>query len=402
MARATPGSSLIWPGPATDVRIGTQFSRSLVVNFRKAAMPRINQFPALNPPFPITAPPLRTQPAKSMLGGRIEPVPGPRIESQPAPQSGPQFAAHVNISLSAALICVRNDEPLVLIIPNQPEPDVPGEDVAAGPLRLPSVPLDLSAPGGLDQGVRAKITAQTGIELGPVEQLGTFRDPDRPRSGTDEFRGSISISYLGVLDPQAAAATTGGQWVRCYDILPWEDWRNGRPDAVATVIEPLLRDWAGGPAARSASAPAIRRVFGLDGGIWDEAHILERHDLLHQAHLLGLAPPSLGLAMLPEHRRTLAMALARLRTKLKLWPVAFELMDQTFTLFELQRTVEAVQGTALHKQNFRRLVEATGMIEPVGGIRTKTGGRPAKLYRVRTEVIPQPPAVLTRGMSRRV
>ena len=55
--------------------------------------------------------------------------------------------------------------------------------------------------------------------------------------------------------------------------------------------------------------------------------------------------------------------MGRLRGKLKYRPVVFELMPPEFTLLELQRTVEAISGTLLHKQNFRRLVEQGGLVE---------------------------------------
>jgi len=51
-----------------------------------------------------------------------------------------------------------------------------------------------------------------------------------------------------------------------------------------------------------------------------------------------------------------------------------------FTLTELQRTVEAISGRHLHKQNFRRLVEAGALVEPTGVMSTQTGGRPAALF----------------------
>src|SRR5262249_46371829 len=63
-------------------------------------------------------------------------------------------------------------------------------------------------------------------------------------------------------------------------------------------------------------------------------------------------------------RRILATAIARLRAKLKYRPVIFELMAREFTLTELQRTVEAISGRHLHKQNFRRLVETAALVEP--------------------------------------
>jgi hypothetical protein len=60
--------------------------------------------------------------------------------------------------------------------------------------------------------------------------------------------------------------------------------------------------------------------------------------------------------------------------------VIFELMPESFTLYELQRTVEAILGGHLHKQNFRRMIAGTGLVEPTGDIQTETGGRPAKRF----------------------
>ena len=93
-----------------------------------------------------------------------------------------------------------------------------------------------------------------------------------------------------------------------------------------------------------------------------------------------------------DHRRILATAIARLRGKMKYRPVVFELMPPAFTLLELQRSVEAISGIRLHKQNFRRLVEQGGLVETTGNVSTDTGGRPAKLYRFRREVVLERPA----------
>jgi hypothetical protein len=37
-------------------------------------------------------------------------------------------------------------------------------------------------------------------------------------------------------------------------------------------------------------------------------------------------------------------------------------------------------GVRLHKQNFRRTLEHSGLVEPTGGVLQETGGRPAKLF----------------------
>ena len=67
-------------------------------------------------------------------------------------------------------------------------------------------------------------------------------------------------------------------------------------------------------------------------------------------------------------------------------------MGEAFTLSALQRTVEAIAGVALHKQNFRRVVERTGLLEGLGRIDADTGGRPAELFRFRRELLSARPA----------
>src|SRR5258708_1223911 len=144
----------------------------------------------------------------------------------------------------------------------------------------------------------------------------------------------------------------------------------------------------------------VRVCFGTEGAQWDEERVLDRYELLYEAGLIeearrdgrpaALARKSLplfGVSMRFDHRRILATAIARLRAKLKYRPVVFELLPPEFTLTELQRTVEAISGRHLHKQNFRRLVENGALVEPTGVMSTQTGGRPAALFRFRREVL---------------
>jgi hypothetical protein len=88
-----------------------------------------------------------------------------------------------------------------------------------------------------------------------------------------------------------------------------------------------------------------------------------------------------------DHRRILATGIARLRAKIKYRPVVFELMPSRFTLLQLQRTVEALAGRPLHKQNFRRLIEQQELVEEAGGTTGDSIGRPAKLFRFRHAVV---------------
>ena len=93
-----------------------------------------------------------------------------------------------------------------------------------------------------------------------------------------------------------------------------------------------------------------------------------------------------------DHAVLIKAAVTRLRAKVEYTSLPAFLMPDEFTLTELQRTVEAISGRHLHKQNFRRLVETAALVEPTGETSTATGGRPAAQYRFRREVVQERPA----------
>lgn len=87
-----------------------------------------------------------------------------------------------------------------------------------------------------------------------------------------------------------------------------------------------------------------------------------------------------------DHHEIIAYALRRLRYKLEYTAAGFELLPETFTLTELQRTYEMILGEKLDKRNFRRRILEAGIIEPTP--RLKSGeGRPARLYRYRADAV---------------
>lgn len=91
--------------------------------------------------------------------------------------------------------------------------------------------------------------------------------------------------------------------------------------------------------------------------------------------------------MLGDHRRVLATGLARLRAKIGYRPVVFELLPDEFTLRQLQDCVEALAGQQVHTQNFRRVIEQQDLVEETGDVLAGTGGRPARLYRFRRQIL---------------
>lgn len=314
-------------------------------------------------------------------------------------------APAVEIGLNAAIIAVANDEPVVLVVRDSLDGAGAREGLPFGPFS----PLDHRT---LDTGLRSWVAEQTGLELGYVEQLYTFGDRGRHAQPADIGPHMVSIGYLALTQASNNTELQSGNWRSWYQFFPWEDWRKGRPEILDTVIEPALRKWAETQSIRpSPSRPADRAqrisiCFGVDGGTWDEEKVLERYELLFEAGLVLEAlrdrpeqarinedlARRLGPALHYDHRRILATAIGRIRAKIKYRPVIFELMPDEFTLFELQKTVEAILGPHLHKQNFRRLVESAGLVEPTGEMKTRTGGRPAKLFRFRREVVLERPA----------
>ena len=309
----------------------------------------------------------------------------------------------IGIGLNAAIVAVLDNEPVALVV--RGEADNIGATDA-----LPFGPFNPKEHRTLEGGLRTWVQDQTGLDLGYAEQLYTFADRGRHASTGEAAPHTVSIGYLALTQAAGQHGLTNGVWRSWYQFFPWEDWRKGRPEIIAGEIEPRLRAWSEKGAGGSGSTPAARAdrariCFGLDGTAWDEEKVLDRYELIYEAGLADEAlrdgrsaanewsnRPRLGLAMRADHRRILATAISRTRAKIKYRPVIFELMPDEFTLYELQKTVEAILGPHLHKQNFRRLVEGAGLVEPTGEMKTRTGGRPAKLFRFRREVLLERPA----------
>jgi hypothetical protein len=302
----------------------------------------------------------------------------------------------VTADLTAVVVAVTDGEPRVLTL-----------DAAAGELeRLPSGPFEPQH-RTLEQGLRSWVESQTRQTLGYVEQLYTFGDRDRhlPTVGAERAR-VLSIGYVALVREPRQSAAEGVAWRGWYRYFPWEDWRHGRPP-VLTAIEERLREWVAGAPGGTERRQRAERVavnFAIDGGTWNEDRVLERYELAYGAGLVaeayadsagaGQGPPRTvgGEPMAGDHRRILATAIARLRGKIKYRPVVFELLPPTFTLLQLQQTVEALAGLRLHKPNFRRLVEQQGLVEDTGAVTLGTGGRPARLVRFRREALLERPA----------
>jgi hypothetical protein len=296
--------------------------------------------------------------------------------------------AAVAAELTAVIVAVTDGQPRVLTI--------------EGGKTLPSGPFE-PAHRSLQAGLRSWVETQTHHPLGYVEQLYTFADQGR-KQGT--LGRAVSVSYLGLTREAPVVAGWDAAWQPWYRFFPWEDFRGPGAALGEAMLAPPLLDWANDADDPDVGHDRQRRIsiaFGLAGQRWNEELVLQRYELLWEAGLTdesrdgtsGLAGTladamgidALGESMHHDHRRILATGIARLRAKIKYRPVVFELMPPSFTLLQLQRTVEALAGRLLHKQNFRRLIDQQDLVEETGEVTTETGGRPAKLFRFRRQVL---------------
>ncbi|WP_431964454.1 NUDIX hydrolase [Nocardia sp. bgisy134] len=92
-----------------------------------------------------------------------------------------------------------------------------------------------------------------------------------------------------------------------------------------------------------------------------------------------------------DHKRIVADAVERTRSKLEYTMLATRFCAPEFTITELRRVYEIVWGQALDQRNFhRKITAAKGALIPTGKQTNRHGGRPAALYRAGSESILYP------------
>lgn len=331
---------------------------------------------------------------------------GQDLAREPAERPGPTA---ILVGLSVVIVAVDSDTPSVLVtrhpLPGsasdaQPDGDSLTVGLGQEAFGLPFGAFDPEHHRTFELALRNWVSEQTGFDLGFVEQLYTFGDRGRDSVSAPGHGGAARVVSVGYLAMARARTDVGGfaaVWRDWYALFPWEDWRQGRPGSVQH-LEMQMRRWAASqPACEAGALDRARLAFGLDGRPWIEERVLERYELLYEAGLVAEAArdrhghavhvPQSGVSLNADHRRILATAIGRLRGKIKYRPIVFDLMPETFTLSDLQSTVEAILGLSLHKQNFRRALAASRLVEGTGQMQTATGGRPAELFRFRAELL---------------
>lgn len=81
-----------------------------------------------------------------------------------------------------------------------------------------------------------------------------------------------------------------------------------------------------------------------------------------------------------DHKEIILYSLKRTRERLELCPVAYQLLNEKFTLTEMQKAYELIMGKSLDKRNFRKkVIQTDGLIE-LDEFSKTTSKRPARLY----------------------
>ena len=146
-------------------------------------------------------------------------------------------AVQIQIELDAAILAVRNNEPVVLAIKAEPE----ARDFADC---LPFGHFKPAQHRTFEVGLRDWVASQAGVQLGYVEQLYSFGDRDRLATPSDAGAHTVSIGYLALSHAGSEDMPAHAVWNSWYDYFPWEDWRKGKPALLSNELEPRLLQWA--------------------------------------------------------------------------------------------------------------------------------------------------------------
>lgn len=297
------------------------------------------------------------------------------------PHSASSLSSETTAELVAVLVAVTDFTARILTIEN-------GTLLPFGALK----PVHHS----LQAGARAWVKKQTQQPLGYMEQLYTFLDINRSQKiGLP----TIHISYLGLVkEADEQSLEINAKWHNWYNYFPWEDQRSIQTPSKITPIIDALHIWIETATSAELRQKRLERVnlcWGYHNYQWLEENALLRYELMYEAGLVAESPnftmnlseEITGKPMQNHHRRILATAISRLRSKLKYRPVIFDLMPTEFSLLQLQKSIESLNGMTLHKQNFRRLIQNQHLIEATGNEIYLDRGRPAQLYRFRADVL---------------
>jgi ADP-ribose pyrophosphatase YjhB (NUDIX family) len=110
-------------------------------------------------------------------------------------------------------------------------------------------------------------------------------------------------------------------------------------------------------------------------------NVSDYDDTLREAHGVEWMDVNEVPKLYSDHNEMVRKARKMMQQKLSQEPVGFRLLPKLFTLTQLQRLYEAVNGEELDKRNFRKRIKDMDFIEKTELIDKKGSKRGAYLYR---------------------
>jgi len=86
-----------------------------------------------------------------------------------------------------------------------------------------------------------------------------------------------------------------------------------------------------------------------------------------------------------DHQQILSTCLQRLRSQITEHPVAFNLLQDKFSLRELQEVYEAILDVKLDRRNFRKKIAVKDWLQDLNEMESNLSHRPGKLYSLKEQ-----------------
>lgn len=206
----------------------------------------------------------------------------------------------------------------------------------------------------LDEAAVRVLRAETNIDNIYIEQLYTWGEVNR-----DLRTRVISSSYMALVDSSSLSIKAGtneedASWFNVdYKLLEEKNLDMSNGDSYEQIVE--IKLWNN---SEELSAK-IKIIESLDGRV--------RRDIIE----------SVGIAF--DHGKLIEYGINRLRNKIEYTSLAFNLMPELFTLTELQKVYEVIQGKELLAAAFRRKI--ANMVIETDEFTKDAGHRPSKLFK---------------------
>ena len=158
----------------------------------------------------------------------------------------------LRVGLSAVIVAVIDGAPHVLATRGSGD----------SPDGLPFGPFDPESHRTFELGLRDWVSAQTGFDIGYVEQLYTFGDRGRelPTARLDDNSPEervISVGYLALTPEATEIGAFDAVWRDWYRFFPFEDHREGPPEIIERDIARPVLGYQIGPAVDANRVIAV-------------------------------------------------------------------------------------------------------------------------------------------------